>query len=72
MFHEINLNSITKSDGKNVTNALEKDNSIDLNLQAFLGEKMYAIVNIAGKQYKVAEGDKLKGRSPINLKSVKK
>jgi large subunit ribosomal protein L21 len=28
-------------------------------LQAFLGEKMYAIVNIAGKQYKVAEGDKL-------------
>ena len=29
-------------------------------MQAFLGEKMYAIVNIAGKQYKVSEGDKLK------------
>jgi large subunit ribosomal protein L21 len=29
-------------------------------LQAFLGEKMYAIVNIAGKQYKVAEGNRLK------------
>ena len=29
-------------------------------MQAFLGEKMYAIVNIAGKQYKVAEGERLK------------
>ena len=29
-------------------------------MHAFLGEKMYAIVDIAGKQYKVAEGDNLK------------
>ncbi len=28
-------------------------------MQAFLGDKMYAIVDIAGKQYKVAEGDRL-------------
>ncbi len=29
-------------------------------MRAFLGDNMYAIVNIAGKQYKVTEGDKLK------------
>jgi|TARA_B100001079_G_scaffold64883_1_gene55256 large subunit ribosomal protein L21 len=33
---------------------------IQLKLPGFFGEKMFAIVNISGKQYRVEKGDKIK------------